>query len=80
LLQWWRRNNTIELLATEVQPMRAYLITTGTLFAALAVLHVFVVVERWRTLSTDPWPAIILAVTAGLAVWAGRLVRVALRS
>ena len=57
--------------------MNAYVITTGIIFAALAALHVFVVVEQWRALPSDPWPAIVLALAAGFALWAGRLVRVA---
>ena len=53
--------------------MKAYVITTGIMFAALAALHVFVVFERWRALPADPWPAIVLAVTGAFTIWAGRL-------
>jgi len=53
--------------------MKAYLITTGLLFAALAALHVYVVVERGPALATDPWPAIVLVIAGGMSVWAGRL-------
>lgn len=53
------------------------MITTGILFAALAALHVFVVFARWRALPADPWPTTVLVVTGVLAVWAGRLLRVA---
>lgn len=57
--------------------MKAYVITTGIIFVALAGLHVFVVVGQWRALPSDPWPAIILALAAGFALWAGRVVRIA---
>jgi hypothetical protein len=60
--------------------MRAYVITTGLLFGALAALHVFVVVERWRALTADPWPAIALVLAGALAVWAGRVLRAAAKS
>ena len=57
--------------------MKAYLATTGILFALLAVLHVWRIVAEWNSLSTEAWSlATILAgivVTAGLAIWALRL-------
>ncbi len=58
--------------------MKAYLITTGTLFTLLAVVHV------WRMLAephlgTDPWYLLLTLVAAALGVWAWRLVRVSTR-
>jgi len=53
--------------------MKNYLITTGILFAALAALHVYVVVQRGPALATDPWPAIVLIIAGGMSIWAGRL-------
>jgi hypothetical protein len=53
--------------------MKAYLITTGILFAALAALHVWVVLQRGPALATDPWPAIVLVVAGAMSVWAGKL-------
>ena len=52
--------------------MRAYLVTTGVLFAAITVAHVFEIVDRQRLFASD---ALILAVSVGLSVWAWRLVR-----
>ena len=53
--------------------MKAYLITTGMLFGALAALHVYVVVQRGPALATDPWPAIVLVIAGAMSIWAGRL-------
>jgi hypothetical protein len=52
--------------------MKAYLITIGLLFAALAALHVYVVVQRGpsRHRSLTRHRAII---AGGMSVWAGRL-------
>ncbi len=52
--------------------MKAYLLTTGILFAVITVAHVWEVVDRGRLLSSD---ALILALSIGLTVWAWRLVR-----
>ena len=52
--------------------MKAYLVTTGVLFAVITVAHVWEVVDRRQLFASD---ALILAVTVGLCVWAWRLVR-----
>jgi len=52
--------------------MKAYLLTTGILFAVIVVAHVFEVIDRRRVLASD---VLVLAVSAGLCVWAWRLVR-----
>jgi len=52
--------------------MKAYLVTTGVLFAVITVAHVLEVVDRRRLFASD---ALILAVSVGLSVWAWRLVR-----
>ncbi len=52
--------------------MKAYLITTGILFAVITVAHVWEVVDRRQLFASD---ALILAVSVGLSVWAWRLVR-----
>ncbi len=64
--------------------MKAYLITTGTLFGLLAVAHLLRTIVEWRRLTADPWfvvegPGIGLA--AGfLCFWAWRLLRPPARS
>jgi hypothetical protein len=52
--------------------MKAYLAVTGILFAVIFVLHIWEVVDRQRVFASD---VLVLAVSAGLSVWAGRLVR-----
>lgn len=54
--------------------MKAYLVTTGTLFALLTAAHAWRVVAE-RHLATDPWYLLITLVSAALAVWAWRLLR-----
>jgi hypothetical protein len=58
--------------------MKAYLITTGALFAVLATAHIARVVGEWpgvlNSLAADAEAGVGL-VAAGLAVWAWRLVR-----
>jgi hypothetical protein len=58
--------------------MRAYLLTTGTIFGLFAAEHLIVLVRRWDHLMSDPWFVLgagaIFLVTAGLAGWAFRLV------
>ena len=69
--------------------MRAYLVTTGVLFAVITVAHVFEIVDRQRLFVRGrrsgkgdgdrqrlfASDALILAVSVGLSVWAWRLVR-----
>jgi hypothetical protein len=52
--------------------MRAYLITTGVLFAAIAVAHVFEIIGRHHAYASD---VVVLAVSIGLGVWAWSLLR-----
>ena len=64
--------------------MKAYLITTGTLFALLALAHVLRTIGEWPRLTTDPWfvlegPGIGIA-AAALCFWAWRLLRHSARS
>ncbi len=52
--------------------MKAYLYTTGMLFAVIAVAHVWEVIDRSHLFVSD---VIIVALCTGLAVWAWRLGR-----
>lgn len=61
--------------------MRAYLLTTGGLFALLAVVHVIRSIAEADQFTRNPWfvvegPGIGL-VAAAIAVWSWRLLRVA---
>jgi len=57
--------------------MKAYLITTGTLFGLFAAMHLVRVVEKWHLLATDPWfvlgNALIAVPSGALCLWAWRL-------
>jgi hypothetical protein len=58
--------------------MKAYLTTTGILFALLALVHVWRIIQEPH-LGTEPWYILITVAAAALSVWAWRLVRVATR-
>jgi hypothetical protein len=54
--------------------MKAYLVTTGALFALLAVLHAWRMIVEWRP--ADPGFLVEVGIgvlAAGLSVWAWRL-------
>ncbi len=59
--------------------MKAYLITTGTIFGLLAVLHILKGIDERGKLATNPADFFIMAamglLAAGLSVWAWCLVR-----
>jgi hypothetical protein len=68
---------------TRIASMKAYLITTGTLFALLASAHLVRTAVEWRRLAADPWfilegPGIVIAAVA-LFFWAWRLLRISAR-
>jgi hypothetical protein len=59
--------------------MKAYLATTGGLFALLGAAHLWLTIDHRRRLVEDPWfilegPGIGL-LAGGLALWAWRLAR-----
>ena len=54
--------------------MRAYLVTTGTIFALIVLAHVWRVIAESTTLARDPWFVALTLLAAGLSVWAWRLV------
>lgn len=59
--------------------MKAYLITTGTLFTLLALAHVLRTVSEWSQVTSDPWFALevpgLAIVAGGIAAWAWSLLR-----
>jgi hypothetical protein len=55
--------------------MRAYIMTTGSLFGLLTVVHVWRMIEESRALATDPWYILVTLAAAALGVWAWRLLR-----
>lgn len=59
--------------------MKAYIVTTGTIFGLLTVAHVWRVVEEGAHLATEPSFAIMTLLSAALCVWAWRVFRISTR-
>jgi membrane associated rhomboid family serine protease len=61
--------------------MRAYLITSGSIFTLVAAMHLFITFEHLRLAQPDRWfilaPVIICVGATSLAAWAFRLLRTA---
>ena len=53
--------------------MKAYLITTGTVFGLIVLAHVWRVFEEGARLARDPWFILLTIVAAALSFWAWRL-------
>ena len=60
--------------------MRAYLVTTGVMFALIAVAHVWRIFAESRALATEPWFMGLTLLAVVMSVWAFRLLRTAPRS
>ena len=56
-------------------PIKAYLMTTGTIFGLLVVAHVWRVFGEDRNLARDPSYILITLVAAALCLWAFHLLR-----
>ena len=57
--------------------MRAYLATTGVMFALIAIAHVWRIAVESRALATEPWFMALTVVAVVMSVWAFRLLRTA---
>jgi hypothetical protein len=59
--------------------LNAYLLTTGGLFALLALVHAARTIHEWPRLTADPWFILegpgIGVIAAAICVWAWRLLR-----
>lgn len=53
--------------------MKAYLATTGVVFAILTVLHIWRMVAEGGGPGRDPWFLFISVVAAGFTVWSAML-------
>ena len=53
--------------------MKAYLITTGALFALIVIMHVLRAVQEGAHVTHDPFFIVLTLIAAGLSVWAWRL-------
>ena len=54
--------------------MRAYVLTTGVIFALIAAVHTWRLTLA-RHLLTEPWYLALTVLAAALAVWAAALLR-----
>lgn len=55
--------------------MRAYLITTSTVFGLITMAHVWRVAAESQALIREPWFVLMTLAAAALCVWALRLLR-----
>ena len=54
--------------------MKAYVITTGVVFALLTLAHILRIIAEGPHLAKDPFYVLITAAAGGLCLWAWRLV------
>lgn len=54
--------------------MTAYLVTTGGIFALIALAHVWRIIDE-PDLASDPWFLLLTLAAGALSVWAVRLLR-----
>jgi hypothetical protein len=55
--------------------MRAYLLTTGTVFGLITLAHIWRVFTESPWLARDPWYILLTILSAALCFWAVRLLR-----
>ncbi len=60
--------------------MKAYVMTTGTVFGVLTLVHLWRIMEEGAHLATNPWFALVTVGAGALCLWAWRLVRLSTRS
>jgi hypothetical protein len=55
--------------------MKAYVVTTGTVFGLLALAHVLRMIGEDARLATDPFYVAVTALSAALCVWSWYVLR-----
>ncbi|MBA3341335.1 MAG: hypothetical protein H0T48_05820 [Gemmatimonadaceae bacterium] len=55
--------------------MKAYVSTTGVVFALLTVAHIWRVIEEGPHLAKDPWYVLITVAAGALSLWAWLVLR-----
>jgi hypothetical protein len=55
--------------------MKAYVMTTGVVFALLTLAHLLRMIAEGPHLARDPFWVLVTVAAAGLCVWAWRLLR-----
>ena len=56
--------------------MKAYVMTTGSVFGLIVLAHLWRVIEEGPQLARDPFYILLTAAAAALCLWAWRLLRV----
>jgi hypothetical protein len=55
--------------------VKTYVMTTGTVFGLLALVHAWRAIQEGGGIGKDPWFLVITAAAAGLSVWAFTVLR-----
>jgi len=55
--------------------MKAYVMTTGTVFGLLTLAHIWRVIAEGPYLARDPFFILVTVIAAALCVWAWRVLR-----
>jgi hypothetical protein len=55
--------------------MKAYIMTTGTVFGLITLAHLLRVVEEGPRLASDPFFVLLTVLSAALSLWAWRVLR-----
>jgi hypothetical protein len=63
----------------EAISMKAYVITTGAVFALLTLAHLVRIIVEWPHLTKNPFFLLITVATGGLCLWAWRVLRLSTR-
>jgi hypothetical protein len=69
-----------ELLQVSLHPvspptMKAYLLSTGTIFGLITVAHIWRMIAESAALARDPWFLGLTVLSTALSAWAIKLVR-----
>jgi hypothetical protein len=75
--RWWLPATA---RATVANPMKAYVITTGVVFALVTLAHILRVFAEGPRLAKDPYFILFTIAAAALSYWAWRLIRRSARS
>ena len=55
--------------------MKAYLLTTGSVFGLITLAHLWRIIDEWPHLATEPWYVLLTLAAAALGLWSWRLLR-----
>lgn len=60
--------------------MKAYVVTTGALFALLTIAHVARIIQEGAHVAADPWFLLTTVISVAMFVWAMRMLRLVQKS